>query len=791
MTGVATDTGAAADFPPVAVVGLGCVLPRAFDPNSLWSLLVRGESVIGPIPVGRWRAEKRRILITPAQHAGGAEGSLSDLGGWVTGFQPVFDPATTALDPALIRRLDPLVAWLLHAGRAALAEAGLRPGDASLLRAGAVFGHLAYPTAALAEFAEGVWLGRTHLPDPLNRFNSGLPADMLCRGLGLGAGGFTLDAACASSLYAIKIACDRLHAGEVDLMLAGGVSRIDPLVLHAGFTALGALSPTGQSRPFHAEADGLLPAEGAALLALKRLDDALAANNRVLGVILGVGLSNDGRTGGLLAPSASGQATAMAAALAAAGIGPDEVSLIECHATGTLLGDATEIESTGRVYEGRDDLPVGSIKSNFGHLTTASGAVGLLKLVLALNHGMRPPTLNCDVLAECVAQSRFRPVQQAEPWPDTEPRIGAVSNFGFGGANAHLLIGETRAARRRARGPRRDLDPRIAVVAIGARVADGAGLEDFREHLFAGRRRDAAHLIPFAFEEIRFPPRDFERTLPQQLLILRAALDAAKAVPDLPARTSVFVGSQTDAESCRHGLRLRLSELAPGVFPDLVIRYRLDAAGTLGGMPNLPANRLNAQLDLHGPSCAVAAEELSGLRALTLAIRALRRGEAEAALAGAVDLSVEPVHRTAIEAVSPGSARQGDGAVVLVLKREADAIRDKDDVLAFIDPDVSGANDDELDWSPYARQVCETFGSAHAASGLIEAAAAVLALHESRLPPDAPGAPSRPWPGALPRRIRLCRTGLGGQDITLGLTGAGEPLRPVLTPTQSGLHMAS
>ena len=575
-------------------------------------------------------------------------------------------------------------------------------------------------------------------------------------------------------------------------MLAGGVSRIDPLVLHAGFTALGALSSTGRSRPFHAQADGLLPAEGAALLALKRLEDALAAEDRVRGVILGIGLSNDGRTGGILAPSVSGQATAMAAALAAAGIGPEAVSLIECHATGTLLGDATEIESTGRVYVGRDDLPVGSIKSNFGHLTTASGAVGLLKLVLALNHGVRPPTLNCDVVAECVAQSRFRPVQQAEPWPDTAPRIGAVSNFGFGGGNAHLLVGEARAARPPAGAARRrNASPRIAVVAIGARVADGAGLEDFRQHLFAGQRRGAAHEIPFGLGEIRFPPRDLERTLPQQLLILRAALDAAKAVANLPAKTSVFVGSQTDAETCRHGLRLRLSELAPEADPNLVVRYRLDAAGTLGAMPNLPANRLNAQLDLRGPSCVIAAEELSGLRALALAMRALSSGEADAALAGAVDLSVEPVHRAAIEAVSPGSPRQGDGAVVLVLKRGADALRDQDVVLAFLDPDEGGTNEEELDWSPYARQICETFGSAHAASGLIEAAAAVIALHENRLPPDAPGAPSRPWPETAPRLIRLRRTGLGGQKIALGLAGVGEPPRAFLAPAQPGLHVAS
>src|SRR5262249_10957393 len=162
-------------------------------------------------------------------------------------------------------------------------------------------------------------------------------------------------AACASSLYAIKLACDRLHDGSADVALAGGVNHADDLFLHLGFTALSALSPTGRSRPFHRAADGLVPAHGAAVVLLKRL--AEADGDRILAVIRGVGVANDGRGRGLLVPVESGQVRAMRAAYAASGIAPHEISLVECHATGTAVGDAVELRSMREVFTGIDDLP--------------------------------------------------------------------------------------------------------------------------------------------------------------------------------------------------------------------------------------------------------------------------------------------------------------------------------------------------------------------------------------------------------------------------------------------------
>ena len=233
--------------------------------------------------------------------------------------------------------------------------------------------------------------------DPRNRHAVGLPAALLAAELGLGGGHYTLDAACASSLYAIKLAVDELLAGRADAMLAGGVSRPDCLYTQMGFAQLRALSPGGRCSPFDARADGLVVGEGAGVFLLKRLEDAVRDGDRILAVIAGVGLSND-VGGGLLAPNSEGQLRAMRAAYAAAGWEPTDVDLIECHATGTPVGDAVEFASLKALW-GRDgwrpgQCIIGSVKSTVGHLLTAAGASGLVKVLSAMQARTLPPTAN-------------------------------------------------------------------------------------------------------------------------------------------------------------------------------------------------------------------------------------------------------------------------------------------------------------------------------------------------------------------------------------------------------------
>ena len=378
---------------PIDIVGQSCVLPGALDPATLADNLFAGRDAVKPVPEGRWDVRMDDVL------GDGPDRTWSTAGGYVEGFASVWNPSDFLVPADELAGLDPLFHWVLHAGRAALRDAHLDVGARPLRRAGAIFGNLSFPTDGMARWGEHVVLKKNGLPapaaDPRDRFMSGLPADLLARALGLGGQCFALDAACASSLYAIKLACDALESGRADLMLAGAVQRADSLFLHVGFCALGAMSRRGQSRPFNVGADGLVPAEGAAFLTLMRLDDAVRDGRRILGVIRGVGLSNDGRARNLLAPSEEGQQRALRLAYAAAGLSPDDIQLAECHATGTPTGDRTEIATLAGVF-GRRPLHIGSFKSMLGHLITAAGAAGILKVLAGFARQTMPPTLHAE-----------------------------------------------------------------------------------------------------------------------------------------------------------------------------------------------------------------------------------------------------------------------------------------------------------------------------------------------------------------------------------------------------------
>ena len=271
---------------------------------------------------------------------------------------------------------------------------------------------------------------------PRNRFTSGLPALILERGLSLEAGAFALDAACASSLYAIKNACDWLHDGRADIVLAGAVNCADDLFIHVGFSALSALSKSGRSRPFNRQADGLVPAEGAAFVALRRLEDARRDPvTTILGVIRGVGLSNDGRGQGALVPSKR-----RSGARDPRGLRDERpVTQVTSRCSSAMqpepsIGDATEIESLSETFGTLPEpLGIGSLKSNMGHLITAAGVAGLIKVLEGMRAGVRPPTLHAEEPISALVDSSFRVLEQAEPWhvPDhVEGRCASRRNFG-------------------------------------------------------------------------------------------------------------------------------------------------------------------------------------------------------------------------------------------------------------------------------------------------------------------------------------------------------------------------
>ncbi|WP_406411674.1 beta keto-acyl synthase [Streptomyces halstedii] len=844
---------------PIAVVGRGCVLPGALDPDTFWDGVAEGRSSLVAAPEGRWRLPRRWAMGSVDDHL---DRTWTDVGGYVEGFESVFDPGGFRIPPERILSLDPLFHWVLYGVRQALTEAGR---EGPLPRAGLVLGNLSYPTPTGAAFAEHVWLSaqrppvrdalltgeRRERPDARNRFSSGLPARLAARALGLGAGAWSLDAACASSLYAVKLACDRLHDGTADLMVAGAVSRADPLYLHVGFCGLSATSRTGRSRPFHREADGLVHGEGAGFVALTRLSEARASGLPVLGVIRGVGLSNDGRGAGLISPAEEGQVRAIRLAYARAGVAPETVSLVECHATGTPVGDAVEARATARVFAAGEDVPIGSVKSNIGHLLASAGAAGLLKVLGALRTGIRPATLGAGRPLDALAGTPLRVLTAPERWEGR--RRAAVSAFGFGGTNAHLIVDLDEDGCSGARGrfgpaapvsrpaafvprpanfvPRPAVEPSgapasvregargrtpVAVVALGARVGGGTSAEDLRRAVLAGERRGAVSEIAVGLTDLCFPPLTLQRTVRHQLLVLEAAREAVRSLSLPRERTMVVIGTGVDPEVARAGARWRVPywlERAGGVPGTSTVSAQdafgppMNAEGVVGTLPNLVANRISTQLDLAGPGFAVSAEEASGLVALEVAARAIRAGEADAALVGATDLSCEEVHRAALRELGC-EGEPGDAAVVLVLKPLDAAREDGDPVIALLDEEsgdgMSEAGESGAEQSGAAASgpsgppdlvvgdgpdavfdPASAFGRAHAASGLVSVAVAALALRHRAVPrPDGPADTA-----ALPLTARAGVTPLDGPAASVRLR-AGDPL-PWLRGPAPRLHVYS
>jgi Polyketide synthase modules and related proteins len=396
----------------VAIVGIGALFPDAPDLAQYWELIRSGRSAVREVPPGRWQVTPEEIFdpeVGKQDHLYTTRGCFLDQ-----------TPQLPELDG-----LDPLFHVLVSAGRKAFSDC--QTADLDRSRVGVIIGNLALPSETSSLLARN-WLGRSFeeqvvgqasdpIPtSPLNRYLAGLPAGVLAQQLGLGGVTNTLDAACASSLYAIKLAMDELLSGRADAMLTGGLSRPDPLYTQMGFSQLRALSKRGICSPFDAAGDGLLTGEGAGIFVLKRTSDAVASGDRIYGIIRAVGLSND-VGGSLLAPMSEGQLRAMRAAYQRAGWEPQDVDLIECHATGTPVGDAVEVASLKELWQGsetRQSCVIGSVKSNIGHLLTAAGAAALTKVLLAMQHATLPPTANFSSPTARYATGA-KPVQGVDP----------------------------------------------------------------------------------------------------------------------------------------------------------------------------------------------------------------------------------------------------------------------------------------------------------------------------------------------------------------------------------------
>jgi PfaB family protein len=734
---------------PIAIIGQGCALPGCFSPDELWSALEAGRVNTSGAKSSDWRTTLDEIMLRP-----GAEDVLgrasTNIGGYISGFDSVFDAGRYHKETALVEELDPLFRWCFYAAGNALIDSGYSEADVRKTT-GLILGNLSYPCSSFSRFYEENhmtelfpnWNSSRPAVNPLNRFMSGLPSVMTAQALGLGGEAFALDAACSSSLYAMKLACDELQSGRSDMMIAGGVNGADQLFLHVGFTALAALSPTGQTRPFNKEADGLIPAEGAAFVVLKRLEDAVRDADKIAGIIRGIGLSNDGRSGGFLSPSKEGQIRCMNQAFEISGVSPRDISFIECHATGTRTGDAIEIESMSHVYKDCEDLPVGSCKANLGHLITASGAAGLIKVLSGMKNEKRLHTPGAYPLLGAMDDSPFRVPLEPEPWDCDGSRMACVSNFGFGGNNAHLIVeqwdGTKPVSLRVAPGTKQKSIPEVAVVALSVQTDRIADTHDFVDFVLDGKLEDdgLTDTLDLSAKEMAFPPADLKQTLGQQLILLKVAAAALEQTSEVDnKRTGVFIGMGADTEVNRYSLRWRLADLLKEGKIDAdkgwiekartSIVPTLEAAAVVGTMPNIPANRLNSSYDYQGQSFTVSLEELSGDKALEIARQAIVLGEIDTALVGAVDFSKDAIHTRAYNAVSD-DRKSADAAVVLILKRKDIAQKEGDRILAVLSDDKAEAEAECVNIVNSTDSIVTTrLGHAHACSGMLNIARAVV-----------------------------------------------------------------
>ena len=524
-------TAGAAAVVPVAVIGMACRLPGGIDsPERLWEALLRGEDLVTEIPPERWDADD---YYDPQPGVPGRSvckwgAFLDDVAGFDSDFFGINEREATALDPQ--HRL------LLETSWEAMEHAGFTPES--------VTGSLTGVFVGLTHYDYQIVAAESHsMEGPYGFVGNGfsMASGRIAHALGAHGPALTVDSACSSGLLSVHMACRSLNDRESDLALAGGAFvMLEPRKFAAG-SAQGMLSATGRCHAFDAAADGFVSGEASAMVLLKRLPDAQRDGDRILAVVRGTAANQDGHTIQIGTPSQEAQSTVYRKALAAAGVDPNTVGMVEAHGPGTPVGDPIEYASLAEVYGIDGPCALASLKTNFGHTQSAAGTLGLMKAVLALQHDVIPPNLHFTRLPDDLARINTKLFVPQEPvlWGSNgnHPRRAAVSSYGLSGTNVHGV-----------------LEQAPSPVAAESNSAEPAG---------------SSKATPLLFPLSSTSPDELRRTAGRLADWVRARDDVA--LPDLaytlarrrahrPVRTAVIASDQP-------GLAEALRKVAEGISP--------------------------------------------------------------------------------------------------------------------------------------------------------------------------------------------------------------------------------
>ncbi|MDJ0615583.1 MAG: PfaB family protein [Calothrix sp. MO_192.B10] len=753
----------------IAIIGFSCLFPDANNPQEFWQNLINQKDATSSITIEETDIDPN-IFYNPTK--GTADKIYSLKGGFIRNFQ--FDTNGYNLPPSFLEQLDNTFKWSLYTAKQALQHSGYLEQPNTLKKTGVILGTLSLPTKssnqlfaplyqqaltpAIQELLQQKDFDLTQLspssPTSIhNAMISGLPTAIIAQALSLSNIHFCIDAACSSPQYAARLASHYLWTHKADLMLAGGISCADPLFLRMLFSGIqGYPEDNDISRPLDKTSRGMLTAEGTGMVVLKRYSDALRDGDRIYATICGNGLSNDGKGKHLLSPNTKGQTLAFQRAYDEAGITPRDIDYMECHATGTLLGDTTEFNSIETFFGQHQATPlVGSVKSNVGHLLTSAGAVSLIKVLLSMNEGVIPATINVTQ-PQGDSNNVISPqnlVTSNTNWADKPVKRAAISAFGLGGTNAHMILeqGNTNESVT----PAAPMQPaKVAIVGMDALFGECDGLDAFERSIYEGKQHfiplppqrwhgmetqtellqkyglkdgrapQGAYISEFDIDTVssKIPPNELDKLNQQQLLMLKVA-ERALQDADIQPGGNVAVVIAAETEFSVHQLQQRwnsdwqvkegltageialpeekVNELATIVKDS--IHHPVATSEYVSYIANIMASRISSLWDFTAPVFTMTAGENSTFKVLEVAQHLLTTGEADAVLVGAVDLAggVENVllrnqFANINEGVNTLSYDQkadgwmvGEGAGAVVLKRHDTAIQNQDKIYAAID----------------------------------------------------------------------------------------------------------